>query len=106
MPHAWVSLNGKVVDLTCLKTCNPYRSHQLDVTERGGPRTTKSVTGTRIAGGLGIFGEFLSHALFVGAEFVDHGAAEVSNAPLASTARALRSKSYSEDPMCQRSCPW
>lgn len=37
VPHAWVSLNGKVVDLTCLKTCNPYRSHQLDVTERGGP---------------------------------------------------------------------
>ncbi len=103
-PHAWVSLNGKVIDLTCLKTWNPYRSHLLDRTDRRSGRDT--TRDSRVSRRLGVFGEIPPGWLFVGEEFVDHTSAMVFECTVGFHGTALRSKWYSSDPLCQRGMPW
>ncbi len=100
-PHAWVSLNGKVVDLTCLKTWNPDRSPYLDRTV---PLSRRG--GCRVARRLGIFGEFPPGWLFVGEEFVDFDAAMAFECAVGFHGTALRSKWYSSDPLCQQWVSW
>lgn len=100
--HAWVSLNGKVIDLTCLKAWNPVRSARLSRPERvslkAEQRAMAALYGRRIDGRLGIYGTFPSHWFYIGEEFVDADATRRFEVLTGYTGTALRSKWLHPDP--------
>jgi hypothetical protein len=102
MPHAWVSLNGKVVDVTCLKTWNPDRSPLLSPSARASLKASKASSAAagqrRIGGRLGVFGAFPSDWFYVGEEFTDLEAVWRYEAVTGYHGTALRSKWFHPDP--------
>ncbi|MGQ0504592.1 MAG: hypothetical protein ACT4TC_04675 [Myxococcaceae bacterium] len=98
MPHAWVSLNGKVVDVTCLKTWNPDRSPLIPAASRAKMNRSRPSVSQRIGGRLAVFGEFPSDWFYVGEEFTDLEAVWRYEAVTGYHGTALRSKWFHPDP--------
>ena len=101
MSHAWVSLNGKVVDVTCLKTWNPDRSPFLSSSARASLKARKAsraAVGQRISGRLGVFGTFPSDWFYIGEEFMDFEVVWGYEVLSGYHGTALRSKWFHPDP--------